>query len=334
VEEPRVKRRLAAIVAVDVVGFSRLTGLDEEGTLGRLKAVRQALIDPAIGAAQGRIVKTMGDGLLIEFSSTVDAVRCAIDVQRGMLQRNSGLTPEERMDFRVGIHVGDVVVDDTDLLGEGVNVAVRLEDIAEPGGISISQDVWRQVKGKVSANFVDTGEQRLKNILETVRVYRVEYDEGGATRIPAKAAAEPEPRLQETAVVVATDKPSIAVLPFNNISGDTEQEVFADGLAEDIITTLSKLAGLRVIARNSSFAYKGRSVDIREAAKQLGVRYVLEGSIRKSGNRMRITTQLIDADNGSHIWAERYDRSIGDIFAVQDEITLVLATEMQVKLTE
>ena len=279
------------------------------------------MIAPAIAAARARIVKTTGDGLLIECSSSVEAVRCAIEVQKGMKQRNSGLAPERRMDFRVGIHVGDVIVDDMDLLGEGVNIAARLESISELGGISISEDVWRQVNGKVGVNFVDTGEQSLKNILQPVRVYRAELEESDLSRL-------------KTPTSVLPDKPSIAVLPFNNMSGDTEQEFFADGLAEDVITTLSKLAGLRVIARNSSFVYKGQSVDIREAAKQLGVRYVLEGSVRKSGNRIRITAQLIDGGNGSHVWAERYDRSIDDIFAVQDEITLVLAAEMQVKLTE
>lgn len=231
-----------------------------------------------------------------------------------------GLVPEQRIDLRIGIHVGDVVVDDADLLGEGVNIAARLEGISELGGISISEDVWRQVDGRVGVNFVDTGEQSLKNIARSVRVYRVELD------ADISRPATPSSTLPE--------KPSLAVLPFQNMSGDAEQDYFCDGLVEDIITTFSKLAGLLIIARNSSFVYKGRSIDVREVAKQLGVRYVLEGSVRKSGSRIRITAQLIDAKDGAHIWAERYDRAIDDIFAIQDEITLVLATEMQVKLTE
>jgi adenylate cyclase len=319
--EPRVTRRLAAIVAVDVVGYSRLIGQDEEGTLARLQAMRRELIDPAIAAAGGRIVKTMGDGLLVEFPSTVDAVRAAVEVQRGMAERSDGLALDQRMDLRIGVHLGDVVVDDADLLGDGVNIAARLEGIAEPGGIAISEEVWRHAKGKVAAAFVDAGEQRLKNIAEPVRVYRL--DPGATAPAPTVPPAPAE-----------GGKPSIAVLPFTNTSGDPEQASFADGLTEDIITTLSKLAGLTVTARNSSFVYKDRAVDVREAAGQLGVRYVLEGSVRRSGNRIRITAQLIDAATGAHLWAERYDRAIDDIFAVQDEITLVLATELQVKLTE
>ena len=223
--------------------------------------------------------------------------------------------------FRIGINVGDVIIQGDDILGDGVNIAARLEGIAEPGGISISEDAWRQVQGKVAANFIDAGEQNLKNIARPVRVYRVEFDKERAT----SAAQAP---------LSSRDKPSIAVLPFQNLSGDSEQDYFCDGLVDDILTSLSKLAGLRVIARNSSFSYKGRSVDVRDAARQLGVRYVLEGSVRKSGNRIRISAQLIDARDGTHLWAERYDRAIDDIFAIQDEITLVLATEMQVKLTE
>ena len=223
--------------------------------------------------------------------------------------------------FRIGINVGDVIIEGDDILGDGVNIAARLEGIAEPGGISISEDAWRQVQGKVAAIFVDAGEQSLKNIARPVRVYRVEFDKERAT-----SAAQPP--------LSSRDKPSIAVLPFQNLSGDSEQDYFCDGLVDDILTSLSKLAGLRVIARNSSFFYKGRSVDVRDAAKQLGVRYILEGSVRKSGNRIRISAQLIDAKDGTHLWAERYDRAIDDIFAIQDEITLVLATEMQVKLTE
>lgn len=317
----RVIRRLAAIVALDVVGFSRLIGVDEEGTLARLRATRRELVDPAIAAFGGRIVKTMGDGLLIEFPSTVDALRVAIEVQHGMAARNRDLSPDQRMDLRIGVHLGDVVVDDADLLGDGVNIAARLEGIAEPGGIAISEEVWRQAKGKVTAAFVDDGERALKNIAEPLRVYRLDL----------AAAGSPQP---PTAAPVAAEKLSIGVLPFTNMSGDPEQAFFADGLTEDIITTLSKLAGLGVASRHSSFVYKDRAVDVREAARQLGVRHVLEGSVRKSGDRIRITAQLVDAATGAHLWAERYDRAIDDIFAVQDEITLVLATELQVKLTE
>jgi adenylate cyclase len=255
------------------------------------------------------------------FGSAVDAVACAIEIQKHVREHDAGRSEANPIQFRVGINVGDIIIEGDDIFGDGVNIAARIESVAAPGGISLSEDAWRQVQGKVAANFVDSGEQSLKNIARPVRVYRVELGWEGTTLPTAPASALP-------------DKPSIAVLPFTNMSGDAEQDYFCDGLVEDIITTLSKLAGLRVIARNSSFVYKGRSVDVREAAKQLGVRYVLEGSVRKSGNRIRITAQLIDAKDGTHLWAERYDRAIDDIFAIQDEITLVLATEMQVKLTE
>ena len=317
--EERLQRRLAAILSADVVGYSRLMGIDEAGTLSRLNALRRELIDPTIAAHSGRIVKLMGDGALVEFASAVDAVNCAIEIQRKLRDHDARRSEADPIRFRIGINVGDIIIEGDDILGDGVNVAARIESIAEPGGISISEDAWRQVQGKVAGNFVDAGEQSLKNIAKPVRVYRLELGREGVSQHPELALP---------------DKPSIAVLPFQNMSGDAEQDYFCDGLVEDIITTLSKLAGLRVIARNSSFVYKGRSVDIREAAKQLGVRYVLEGSVRKSGNRIRITAQLIEAKDGAHLWAERYDRAIDDIFAIQDEITLVLATEMQVKLTE
>ena len=319
--EERLQRRLAAILSADVVGYSRLMGIDEAGTLARLKALRRDLIDPNIAAHSGRIVKLMGDGVLVEFGSAVDAVACAIEIQKHVREHDAGRSEANPIQFRVGINVGDIIIEGDDIFGDGVNIAARIESVAAPGGISLSEDAWRQVQGKVAANFVDSGEQSLKNIARPVRVYRVDLGGEGTTLPTAPASALP-------------DKPSIAVLPFTNMSGDAEQDYFCDGLVEDIITTLSKLAGLRVIARNSSFVYKGRSVDVREAAKQLGVRYVLEGSVRKSGNRIRITAQLIDAKDGTHLWAERYDRAIDDIFAIQDEITLVLATEMQVKLTE
>jgi len=319
--EERLQRRLAAILSADVVGYSRLMGIDEAGTLSRLNALRRELIDPAIAAHSGRIVKLMGDGALVEFASAVDAVTCAIEIQRQLREHDASGSEADPIQFRIGINVGDIIIEGDDILGDGVNIAARIEGVAEPGGISLSEDAWRQVQGKVAAHFVDGGEHNLKNIARPVRVYRAKLDEDRA----AEPAAAPLP---------STDQPSIAVLPFQNMSGDPEQDHFCDGLVEDIITTLSKLPGLRVIARNSSFVYKGRSVDVREAAKQLGVRYILEGSVRKSGNRVRITAQLIDAKDGTHLWAERYDRAIDDIFAIQDEITLVLATEMQVKLTE
>ncbi len=320
----RLQRRLAAILSADVVGYSRLMGINEANTLARLKALRRELIDPKIDVHSGRIVKLMGDGMLVEFGSAVDAVTCAIEIQREMTKCNLAEPQDKRIELRIGINVGDIIIEGDDIFGDGVNIAARLEGIAEPGGICLSRGAHDQVRGKLDAVFEDGGEQQLKNIAEPVRVYRIR---------PITAAAS------VTSSMTApfrpfSDKPSIAVLPFQNMSGDPEQDYFCDGLVEDIITTLSKLADLRVIARNSTFVYKGRSVDIREAAKQLGVRYVLEGSVRKSGNRIRITAQLIDAQDGTHLWAERYDRAIDDIFAIQDEITLVLATEMQVKLTE
>ena len=319
--ETRVERRLAAILAADVAGYSRLMGINEEGTLAALKVCRRELIDPKIAEHRGRIVKTTGDGALVEFASAVDATRCAMEIQHAMAERNAAIPKDRRVEFRIGINVGDIIIDEADIYGDGVNIAARVESIAEPGGISVSEDAWRQVQGKVAANFIDAGEQSLKNIARPVRVYRVELGKQSSAELAAPTSPTP-------------DMPSIAVLPFQNMSGDPEQDYFCDGLVEDIITTFSKLAGLRVIARNSSFVYKGRSVDVRDAAKQLGVRYILEGSVRKSGKRIRITAQLIDANDGTHLWAERYDRAIDDIFAIQDEITLVLATEMQVKLTE
>jgi adenylate cyclase len=319
--EERPQRRLAAILAADVVGYSRLMQADEVGTLAALRDVWRERFNPVVAAHRGRIVKMMGDGALIEFASAVDAVECAVAIQKTMADHNCVRPVLEPIEFRIGVNLGDIVIDGDDIFGDGVNVAARLEGQAPKSGILVSDAVHVQIKGKVSVGFMDAGELTLKNIATPVRAWRWGGD-GSPAQAPAKAPTGPG------------EIPSIAVLPFANMSGDPEQEFFADGLAEDIITTLSKLAGLRVIARNSSFVYKGRSVDVREAAKQLGVRYVLQGSVRKSGNRIRITAQLIDADNGSHVWAERYDRSIDDIFAVQDEITLVLATEMQVKLTE
>ena len=327
------KRKLAAILAADVVGFSRLTGADEDRTLARLRALRSDLIDPTIAVHNGRVFKRTGDGALVEFRSVVDAVRCAIEVQNAMVERNAGVPADRRIEFRIGIHLGDVVEErDGDLMGDGVNIAARLEGVAKPGAICLSEQAYWQVKARLDIAVSDLGATQLKNIAEPVRAYSLQ--------VGLSAEARPAPPVVPTTAERPAkqpslpDKPSIAVLPFQNMSGDAEQEYFCDGLVEDIITTLSKLAGLRVIARNSSFVYKGRSVDVREAAKQLGVRYILEGSVRSTGARIRITAQLIDATDGSHLWAERYDRSVDDIFAIQDEITLVLATEMQVKLTD
>jgi adenylate cyclase len=318
VAEAHVERRLAAILAADIAGYSALMGADEVRTVHDLKG-HQAIVLPMVGEFGGRIIDTAGDGILAEFPSVVNAVKCAVSIQSEMIERNAAINPKHRMQFRVGINVGDVIYDEARIYGDGINVAARLEGIADPGGICISSKVYEEINGRFDFVFEDMGPQQLKNITRPVRAYRVRLD--GRTLAAAPTLALP-------------DKPSIAVLPFQNMSGDPEQDYFCDGLVEDIITTLSKLAGLRVIARNSTFVYKGRSVDIREAAKQLGVRYVLEGSVRKSGNRIRITAQLIDAQDGTHLWAERYDRAMDDIFAIQDEITLVLATELQVKLTE
>ena len=302
----RVQRRLTAILAADIAGYSRLMGADEEGTLAQLKAHRHALLDPKIEEHQGRIVKTTGDGMLAEFASVVDALRCAIEIQRGMLERNADVPQEKRIEFRVGINVGDIIIDGGDIYGDGVNVAARLEGLAEPGGICVSGRVQEDARGKLDIAFEDAGEQQLKNIAWPVRVYRV--------RLSGKAA-------QSRPALALPDKPSIAVLPFTNMSGDPEQDYFADGMTEDIITGLSRARWLFVIARNSSFAYKGRSTDVKQVAHELGVRYVLEGSVRKVGERVRISAQLAEGTSGRQLWAKRYDRELSDIFAMQDEIT-------------
>jgi adenylate cyclase len=302
----RLQRRLTAILAADIAGYSRLMGADEEGTLAQLKAHRHALLDPKIEEHQGRIVKTTGDGMLAEFASVVDALRCAIEIQRGMLGCNADLPQERRIEFRVGINVGDIIIDGGDIYGDGVNVAARLEGLAEPGGICVSGRVQEDARGKLDITFEDAGEQQLKNIAWPVRVYRV--------RLSGEAA-------QSRPALALPDKPSIAVLPFTNMSGDPEQDYFADGMTEDIITGLSRARWLFVIARNSSFAYKGRSTDVKQVARELGVRYVLEGSVRKVGERVRISAQLAEGTFGRQLWAKRYDRELSDIFAMQDEIT-------------
>jgi len=300
----RPDRRLTAILAADVAGYSRLMGADEEGTLAQLKAHRRELIDPKVNEHRGRIVKSTGDGLLMEFGSVVDALRCAVELQRGMFERNADVPEAKRIEFRLGVNVGDIIIDSGDIFGEGVNIAVRLEALAEPGGICVSGRVQEDVQGKLDIVFEDIGEQPLKNIARSVRVYRVRLN--GVARKPALALP---------------DKPSIAVMPFNNMSGDPEQEYFADGMVEEIITALSRMRWLFVIARNSSFTYKGRSVDVKQISRELGVRYVLEGSVRKAPNRVRIMAQLIDAITGAHLWADRFEAELGDVFDLQDRIT-------------
>ncbi|MGY4572013.1 adenylate/guanylate cyclase domain-containing protein [Bradyrhizobium sp. USDA 3256] len=310
--ETRVGRRLAAIVAADVAGYSRLMGLDEIGTARTLREHR-VVIDALVSENRGRIVKTTGDGVLLEFPSVVDAVECAAAMQAVMAQRNNGVPEARRMLFRIGVNLGDILIEEDDILGDGVNVAARLESIAEPGGICISASVYDQIRGRVAVEFADLGEQRLKNINRPVRIYATRSS--GDLGMVLPDAISPQPQ-----VLPLPDKPSIAVLPFQNMSGDPEQEYFADGIVEDIITALSRIRWLFVIARNSSFTYRGRAVDVKQAGRELGVRYVLEGSVRKADDRIRITGQLIDALTGAHLWAERYDRDLSDIFAVQDEI--------------
>ena len=324
----RVERRLAAVLAADIAGYSRLMGIDEEGTLARLKAVRKALIDPSITANRGRIVKTTGDGMLIEFASAVDAVRSAVEFQRKIAEQNATVPQDQRIEFRIGIHVGDIIFDDNDIFGDGVNIAARLEGISEPGGVCISDDAQRQIRAKVDVAFDDMGPQTLKNIAEPMRVWSARLDGDGPS--PANPSTSP---IQPLAL---PDKPSIAVLPFQNMSGDPEQAYFADGMVEDIITALSRFTSLFVIARNSSFTYKGRAVDIKQVGRELGVRYVLEGSVRKAAGRIRISGQLIEASSGAHLWAEKFDGALEDVFELQDAVTerVVGAIEPSIKQAE
>jgi TolB-like protein/class 3 adenylate cyclase len=310
-----VERRLAAILAADVAGYSRLMGADEEGTLARLKAIRRSLFDPAITTHRGRIVKTTGDGMLVEFASAVEAVRCAVEVQRGRAMQSADVAQDLRIEFRIGIHVGDIIIDDDDIFGDGVNIAARLEGIAEPGGVCISDDAQRQIRGKVDIAFEDMGPQDLKNIIEPMRAWRL--------RIDAKSSAllSPKPSIETAQPLPLPDKPSIAVLPFQNMSGDPEQEYFADGMVEEIITALSRFHWLFVIARTSTFTYKGRAVDVKQIGRELGVRYVLEGSVRKAANRLRITGQLVEASTGVHLWADRFEGGVEDVFDLQDQVT-------------
>jgi adenylate cyclase len=323
VAEERVERRLAAILCADIAGYSRLMGSDEEGTLAALKSDRRELIDPLITQHRGRIFKTTGDGILVEFASVVDAVRCAVVVQQGMADRNADRAEAERIRFRIGINLGDVIHDEGDIFGDGVNVAARLQTLAQPGEIWVSASVSEQVGEKLPIGFADMGQRDVKNIARPVRVYRVE--KWGEPRTGP-------PNDEATAPLALPDRPSIAVLPFANISGDPEQDYFVDGMVEDIITGLSRIKWLFVIAHNSSFAYKGKSVDIRQVGREFGVRYVLEGSARLAAGRVRITGQLVEAESGRHLWAERYDRALDDVFALQDEITLSVVGAMEPSL--
>ena len=328
-----MERRLAAIFAADVVGYSRLIRADEDGTLAAFRALRADLIDPIFAAHKGRIVKTMGDGLLVEFASVVGAVRGAAEIQQAMAERNTGVPEDKRIVFRIGVNLGDVVIEGDDIHGDGVNVAARLEGLAEPGGICVSGAVHDQVRDRLEIAFEDMGDQEVKNIDRPVRAWRwlAQAPVGQGRAAPDRVAQAPTLAVPEPPPL--PDKPSIAVLPFDNMSGDPEQGYFADGITEDIITDLSKVSGLFVIARNSSFVYKGKSVDLREVCRELGVRYALEGSVRKAGNRVRINAQMIDGSTGGHLWAERYDRDVEDIFAVQDEVTREIVGALEVELT-
>jgi TolB-like protein/class 3 adenylate cyclase len=323
--EDRVDRRLAAIFAGDIAGYSRLMGTDEEGTLRQLKAHRKELVDPKITEHRGRIVKTTGDGMLVEFVSVVDAVRCAVDIQRGMAERNTEVPVEKRIEFRIGINIGDIIIDGDDIFGDGVNVAARLQALADPGGIMVSGIVHDQVRDKLSFGFEDLGEQAVKNIARPVGVHRVQISE---FHTPTAV------KLGTPANMPISSRPSIAVLPFANMSGDPEQEYFADGIVEEIITALSHMRWLSVIARNSSFTYKGKNVDVKQIGRDLGVRYVLEGSVRKGGNRLRITGQLIDTATGAHLWADRFDGATEDIFELQDQITAKVLSAIAPKLEQ
>ena len=361
-----VERRLTTILVADVVGYSRLVGTDEEGTIARLRAMRDEVIDPSIAKYNGRIVKTMGDGLLIEFTSVVDAVRNAAEVQRALGERNAEVPDSERIEFRVGINLGDVVVEGDDLMGDGVNVAARLEGLAEPGGVCISGTVFDQVRDKLDVGYEHLGEQEVKNIARPVRVYKVLLQSDDAGKMVGEApigrpqgirwiaaaaiilgvltvsgvwwwqrlAPGIEPASVARMAFPLPEKPSIAVLPFDNLSDDESQEHFADGLSEDIIASLAKLPQIFVIARNSSFTYKGKAVKVQQVARELGVKYVLVGSLQKSGEQLRITSQLINGLTGGHVWSERYDRKATDLFAIKDEITLNILTNLEVELTE
>ena len=316
-------RKIAAILVADVVGYSRLANADEERTLARLRALRSDLIEPAVAIHHGRIVKRTGDGFIAEFRSVVDAARCAIEVQTGMIERNAGLAPERRIEFRIGVHLGDVAEEsDGDLMGDGVNIAARLEGIAKPGAICLSEQAYWQVKGRLDLEVTDLGSKELKNIAEPIRVYSLDVRQPGRAKSPAAKAAENSgpPRL------------SIVVLPFANLGGDPEQEHFVDGVTENLTTDLSRLRGSFVIGRNTAFTYKGKPVDLKQIGRELNVRYVLEGSVQRGGNRMRVNVQLVDAETGSHLWAERFDKPLADLFDMQDEIVGRLANALNAQL--
>jgi TolB-like protein/class 3 adenylate cyclase len=320
-------RKIAAILAADVVGYSRLTGADEEGTLRLLRTVRAELIDPSIAANRGRIVKTTGDGVLVEFASVVDAVRTAIDVQRGMVVRNTASAPEKRMEFRIGIHLGDVVVEsDGDLMGDAVNIAARLEGIADPGGICLSEDAYRLVRDRTTEEFVDLGDKTLKNIARPMRVYGIVGS--GSRREAAVAPTVENPKSARP----GPPRLSLVVLPFANIGGDAEQEYLVDGITESLTTDLARLSGAFVIARSTAFTYKGKRVDVKQIGRELNVRYVLEGSVQRGGSRMRVNVQLSDAETGNHLWAERFDKPLADLFDMHDEILGRLASQLGTQL--
>jgi TolB-like protein/Flp pilus assembly protein TadD len=325
--EKRVERRLAAILAADVTGYSRLMGRDEEGTLARLMAHRRELMDPKVNEHRGRIVKTTGDGMLVEFGSVVDAVRCAIEVQRGMAERNAGILPEKRIDLRIGINLGDVMVQGDDIFGDGVNVAARLEALAEPGGIAVSRVVRDQIRDKLPYPFEDRGELSVKNIARPVRVYSLHRE--AVFQRPAPAAAFAVSGWQ----AAGTPRLSIVVLPFANLSNDPEQGYFADGITDDLTTDLSRLAPMFVISRNTAFTYRNKPVDTKQIGRELGVRYVLEGSVRRLGNQLRVNAQLIDAQADAHLWAERFDGETSDLFSLQNEITSRIAGALNLELT-
>ena len=318
-------RRLAAIFAADVAGYSRLMGADEEGTHEQLRAHFAELVHPKIAEHRGRVVKNTGDGLLAEFTSVVDAVRCAVELQRDMADRNEDTSREKRIEFRIGVNLGDVIVEEHDIFGDGVNIAARLEGLAEPGGVLVSNTVYDHVRDRLPFAFEDMGERQVRNIARPVRVYRVLEYPDATVREPALASAQPLP-----------DKPSLAVLPFQNMTGDVEQDYFVDGVVEEITTAIACLPWLFVISRNSSFTYRGRAVDVKQVARELGVRYVLEGSVRKAGSRVRITGQLIDTRTGAHIWAKRFDEALNDIFVLQDQVasSVAGAIEPELRLTE
>lgn len=325
----RPERRLAAVLAADVVGYSRMMGLDEEGVLARLKAARRDVLDPAIGLHRGWIVKSTGDGVLVEFASAVEAMRGALDIQQRMADRNSAVAQDQRIVFRIGVHIGDIIIDDEDIFGDGVNVAARLEGIADPGGICISNDAFRQIRGRVEIACDDMGPQSLKNIREPVHVWRVRLAGAPNAGVGDSMARAVTPSARGTSPAARL---SIVVLPFANLGGDSEQEYFADGVTESLTTDLSRIAGAFVIARNTAFTYKGKPVDVRAVGRELNVRYVLEGSVQRGGSRLRTNVQLIDAETGNHLWAERFDKPIADLFDMQDEIVSRLANALDAEL--